>query len=62
MPAPADGTHTYVLLFYGRHDLTEWDVGPIFHDALGEQQGIVATEAFTSLIENQEIEAFTPVT
>lgn len=58
----ADGTLTYVMLFYGKHDLADWDLGPVFHDALGEQQGVAANATFNSLVETQEIDAFTSIT
>jgi hypothetical protein len=60
--ADADGTLTYVMLFYGQHDMAEWDLGPVFNDALGEEQGATALETFNSLIDSQHIDAFTSIT
>jgi hypothetical protein len=48
-------TGTYVFVFYGDLSLAEWDLGPLFTEVHGEEQGNNLARQFEDFVEGDQV-------
>jgi len=51
---PSEGAATYALLFYGDATLDDWDLGALFDEAYGSEEGSRRGEEFMSFLVGEQ--------